>query len=148
MNNELRRKSLKLVAAGIPAVWAKPVIHSVVLPAHANTSDAVLTCFQSDDDGGQVVIPEGSNWSSPFFVHYATNPPLPNAPITWVGLCDGVEAFAVQNSTLDENGEFLISVTGFDNFCNSENPTPGTVIGHRLTLSNSNSATCTIVFSP
>ena len=33
-----RRKALKAIAVSAPAVWAKPVVDSIVLPAHAATS--------------------------------------------------------------------------------------------------------------
>jgi hypothetical protein len=38
MDKKDRRKALKALAVGAPAVWAKPVVDSVVLPAHAQTS--------------------------------------------------------------------------------------------------------------
>ena len=38
MNKKSRRKALKALAAAAPVVWAKPVVDSVVLPAHAEVS--------------------------------------------------------------------------------------------------------------
>ena len=38
MNKNLRRNLLKGVAVSAPAVWAKPVVNSVLLPVHASTS--------------------------------------------------------------------------------------------------------------
>lgn len=38
MNNETRRKTLKTLALAAPAVWSKPVLNTVLLPAHAQTS--------------------------------------------------------------------------------------------------------------
>ena len=38
MNRKNRRKALKALAVGAPIVWAKPVVDSVVLPAHASTT--------------------------------------------------------------------------------------------------------------
>lgn len=43
MGNNNRRKALKALAVGAPAVWAKPVVDSVVLPAHASTT-CPLSC--------------------------------------------------------------------------------------------------------
>ena len=38
MKDDNRRKALKVLAVGAPAVWAKPVVDSVALPAHGATS--------------------------------------------------------------------------------------------------------------
>ena len=38
MSMKARRNILKGLAVGFPAVWAKPVVESIVLPAHADTS--------------------------------------------------------------------------------------------------------------
>ena len=38
MSEKNRRKALKALAVGAPAIWAKPVVDSVVIPAHAVTS--------------------------------------------------------------------------------------------------------------
>jgi hypothetical protein len=38
MANNLRRTALKSFALTLPAAWAAPVVRSVVLPAHAQTS--------------------------------------------------------------------------------------------------------------
>jgi hypothetical protein len=43
MNKNSRRKVLKALAVGAPAVWAKPAVNSVVLPAHAETSGLCQT---------------------------------------------------------------------------------------------------------
>jgi hypothetical protein len=46
MNKKSRRNVLKGLAVGVPATWAKPVVDSVVLPAHANVSCGVgQECF-------------------------------------------------------------------------------------------------------
>ncbi len=44
MNKKSRRNILKGLAVGIPTSWAKPIVDSVVLPAHAMTS-----CFPFTD---------------------------------------------------------------------------------------------------
>ena len=38
MDKKARRNALKALAVGAPAIWAKPVVDSVVIPAHAVTS--------------------------------------------------------------------------------------------------------------
>ena len=50
MKDDNRRKALKALAIGAPAVWAKPVVDSVMLPAHASTSGC--DCFPFDGDLG------------------------------------------------------------------------------------------------
>ena len=45
MNKESRRKLLKGLALGVPAVWAKPIVDSVLLPAHAQTSSTCPSQF-------------------------------------------------------------------------------------------------------
>ena len=47
MKKNDRRKALKALAVGAPAVWAKPVVDGVVLPAHAATT--CPDCFPSGD---------------------------------------------------------------------------------------------------
>ena len=44
MNASSRRNALKALAVGVPAVWAKPVVETVILPAHA-----ILSGFTSSD---------------------------------------------------------------------------------------------------
>ena len=55
-SNDSRRKLLKSIAAGsgavvagktLPEAWTKPVIDTVMLPAHAETTDATLNYFGS-----------------------------------------------------------------------------------------------------
>lgn len=55
-NIDNRRKALKTLAVGAPVVWAKPVVDSVVLPAHGEGSpgkgeDIDLLCCTSATDG-------------------------------------------------------------------------------------------------
>lgn len=54
MNKKSRRIVLKGFAIGAPAVWAKPIVDSVVLPAHAQTSCAG-GCFQTSNGGSSVL---------------------------------------------------------------------------------------------
>jgi hypothetical protein len=62
MSDKSRRKLLKSIAAGsgaivagksLPESWSKPVVDSVLLPAHAQTSPAVQTYF------GPAIVIEG-----------------------------------------------------------------------------------------
>ena len=39
-DKESRRNTLKALVMGAPAIWAKPVVDGVVLPAHAATTDS------------------------------------------------------------------------------------------------------------
>jgi len=56
-SNESRRKLLKSIAAGsgaivagksLPESWSRPVVDSVMLPAHAQTSISVCSCLLSN----------------------------------------------------------------------------------------------------
>lgn len=44
MTEKHRRRILKSLAVTLPAVWTPPLVRSVVLPAHAQTSSLPLTC--------------------------------------------------------------------------------------------------------
>ncbi len=46
MNKKLRRNLLKGLAVGAPAVWAKPIVDSAVLPTYAQTWEVI---WSSDD---------------------------------------------------------------------------------------------------
>ena len=52
MTKKSRRKALKGLAISVPAVWAKPVLDSVVLPAHASTTCDPSGCFAETDITG------------------------------------------------------------------------------------------------
>ena len=54
MTKQSRRKVLKGLAVTLPAVWATPLVESVVLPAHANTS---LNCgpFSTPDEAREAL---------------------------------------------------------------------------------------------
>ncbi len=45
ISTDKRRKALKALAVAAPAVWAKPAVDSVVLPAHATTTCAEAEVF-------------------------------------------------------------------------------------------------------
>ena len=44
MNNKTRRAAVKALTVGVPAVWAKPVVESAVLPSHAQTTCVETLC--------------------------------------------------------------------------------------------------------
>lgn len=50
MTQKLRRTTLKSLALTLPAAWIAPIVQSVVLPAHAQTSacSAPRGCYQYD----------------------------------------------------------------------------------------------------
>lgn len=53
MSKKNRRKALKMLAVGAPAVWAKPIVNSVALPAHAGlTQQATAECDETQVSGG------------------------------------------------------------------------------------------------
>ena len=53
MAQESRRKVLKGLAVTVPAVWATPVVESIILPAHAGFSCGKLELFNESDEGHQ-----------------------------------------------------------------------------------------------
>ena len=59
MGKKLRRNILKGVAAGVPVAWSKPVVNSLVLPAHASTS-VTFSCgpftFCNPDEEGEDAV--------------------------------------------------------------------------------------------
>ena len=68
MSKEIRRKVLKGLAVGAPVAWSKPMVDSVLLPAHAETSCQV--CFtisiigadgNGDDGGAEFIISDPDN---------------------------------------------------------------------------------------
>lgn len=60
MSQQSRRKKVKRLALTIPTVWAIPVVSTVILPAHAQTSPcgAPEGCYQ---------LPEGGSTNSFFW---------------------------------------------------------------------------------
>ena len=55
MAEKSRRKLIKGLGISIPTVWAAPVIESVILPAHAETSQRYTLTLVSDPEGGQTL---------------------------------------------------------------------------------------------
>ena len=59
MKDDKRRKALKAIAIGAPAVWAKPMVNSVMLPAHGSMTHGSMSCPEcvaNPDDGGNCWI--------------------------------------------------------------------------------------------
>ena len=65
MGNKKRRQAIKALGMGAPAIWAKPAVNSVILPAHANTSGipcvtipemvfSISTCANEDIERSRV----------------------------------------------------------------------------------------------
>jgi hypothetical protein len=68
MSDKSRRKLLKSIAAGsgaivagksLPETWSRPVVDSVMLPAHAQTSACTITLEVRD--GRDTLVPSGTN---------------------------------------------------------------------------------------
>lgn len=62
-----RRILLKGIGLSVPAIWATPVVQSVVLPAHAQTSAAESSsaASSSDSDGCSALVITGRTRSCP-----------------------------------------------------------------------------------
>ena len=78
MSSENRRKLLKSIAAGggaivagksLPDKWTAPVVDTVLLPAHAQTSPAPPACLAVDDEF--TIASEGTNYSQKVFLPQA-----------------------------------------------------------------------------
>lgn len=143
-----RREIIKLLSltggAAALDVWKKPVVNTVLLPAHAQISVATVNCSALDSQ--EQPLPEGGTTSGNVEITFVTNPPLPGAAISWVGQCNGVDDFPVQSDVLNANGEFTLTVQTLL-LCSGGPPSVGDVITHRLTLNaNGNSAACSYVF--
>ena len=95
-----RRKLLNGLAITIPAVWIKPTVKSVVLPAHANTSLAI-TCVASPAAGSTVPIDQEID----VIVSISPNPG-PGQFLSIQGFCDGQEVFS-DSGPIGINGQFV-----------------------------------------
>ena len=61
MKDDNRRKTLKALAVGAPVVWVKPVVDSMVLPAHGSTSPCAAAADCYNTPGGEDGI-ESIEW--------------------------------------------------------------------------------------
>ncbi len=58
MNKKTRRNVLKGLAVTLPATWAKPVVNSVVLPAHGGTTlTCPAGCYTDGADSYRIINP-------------------------------------------------------------------------------------------
>jgi len=146
-----RRRLLKVLAiagaAGTTEVWKKPIVNAVMLPAHAQASIAtVLSCSMTD--AALAPIAEGAVTNQNILLTFATTPAMPGATISWVGRCNGVDDFAVQNGTLDANGELVITVQT-SLLCGGGPPNNGDIILHNGILdANGSTSSCSITYGP
>ncbi|GMR06351.1 MAG: hypothetical protein BMS9Abin25_0940 [Gammaproteobacteria bacterium] len=111
-----RRKALKAIAAvsgGVAVTkWVKPVVESVVLPAHAQATGTIfsMTCVPTP--------PNGTNLFSPFTASaVVTITPNPGASQTVIveGFCNGTGPAATDTGLTDAGGQ--VSFTGNVDFC-------------------------------
>ncbi len=113
MNKKTRRNLIKGLAVAAPVVWVKPVVDSVVLPAHAQTSipiEASVRFFT--DDSFNIEIPNGSTIviGTPYVV-LITLFPIPGIPLDLVitTSINGVPN-APANGTTTPGGELAFQV--------------------------------------
>lgn len=145
-----KRRAFLAAMGGITtaSVWHQPIVKSVVLPAHAQTTGAAaisLSCSMQLASSSEP-LPEGASTTDNVTITFSTNPPAPAAPISWVGQCDGVNDFPIQNDVLDEFGEFEILAVS-NALCDGGPPDPGTELTHVVTLDGDGaSASCSYIF--
>ena len=87
MNKNERRKALKVLAVSTPVVWTRPVVDSVVLPVHAQTTCSSITCSGTPPDGTTV------SSDIAVFADYTLVPPASGVSpveVTFWSLCSGV----------------------------------------------------------
>lgn len=92
MTKQSRRNLLKGLAVSAPAAWSTPLVTSVILPAHAQTSpcDPSLSCSTDDPvraPGGGSLDGDGSNWGF-------NSIPTETEPRTFQALIAGLQAQA------------------------------------------------------
>lgn len=120
-----RRRLARVIAAG-PALplaysgqWTRPIVESVVLPAHARTSERSVTCTILNQTTNQPVaeggpVPAGNSVQVTFTV---LPNPGPGFPGTYALTCDGIDGTVPNNLATDANGQAMISVTAGYLFC-------------------------------
>ncbi len=126
-SNDNRRKLLKSIAAGsgavvagksLPESWSKPVIDSVVLPVHAETTNETTSAPSVSCPGGTCYVEFDENVKADFGI-------LVLAGIVYIDGyeigCDGGFAGSEQ---LNSDGSFSVKVSG----CGVEDG-PGTITG-------------------
>ncbi len=68
MSERNRRKALKLLAVGAPMAWTKPVVKSVILPAHASVTTCCVTYINLLPNSGNVVVSSALLCSGSFLI--------------------------------------------------------------------------------
>jgi len=121
---ESRRKLLKSIAAGsgvivagksLPENWTKPVVDSVLLPVHAQTSQQSLSCKSTAAPFG-TNVPPGPNVDNtnpitlPIRVTVTPPPVAPDNVATWSAYLDGSLAINPQALVLAADGTAVIVI--------------------------------------
>ena len=137
-SNESRRKLLKSIAAGsgaivagksLPEKWTKPVVESVLLPAHAQSSppSPTFSCSMSDPGDLEISIFGLLAGPIPYLITNTGTGPLTGGTITAVGADTG-----------------MIGAIAFD----QNNPTPSDPLlpgaQHLFDLTNITATNCNI----
>ena len=126
--------------------WTTPIINAVILPVHAQTSGAQLSCAMTDENSNPIA--EGATHNQNIILTFSTSPPEPGVAIDWVGRCSGVDAFAVQTNNLDNDGKLVISVNT-SILCSGGSPGIGDVVSHNGILStNGSQVSCSFIYGP
>lgn len=113
--------------------WHSPVVKSVILPSHAQTSQINISCTAATDNGP---IADGDIASS-VDLTVTTFPPEPNGLLTIMGLCDGEVVSTSTDNPLDNNGQITFSFD--ESICLPQGPT--ITFGARLVLQSTNAST-------
>jgi hypothetical protein len=93
-SSESRRKLLKSIAAGtgvvvagksLPENWTKPVVDSVMLPAHAQTSPVSKTCPEAGTGSTPITLIVQAGANPDIVVQIPGEPDFTLTPVTWTG---------------------------------------------------------------
>ena len=125
-----RRKVVKALAIGVPATWAKPLVDSVVLPAHGEmTSEPIIPpCIVTIVDQGGLNGGDVFNVEVPSEIYNGLSDPdvAPGGDITgfnWLGSqliwnstpgTDGIATYQIMRTDTDAPGS---EVTNFSEGC-------------------------------
>ena len=85
MKVDKRRKALKALAIGAPAVWAKPVVDSVLLPAHADASGG-----GSVNEEEERPVCQANLFASTWALYYADEAPCSTQLDSQTGMYSGI----------------------------------------------------------
>ena len=113
MNKKSRRNVLKGLAVGAPIVWAKPVVDSVLLPAHALSSCDLSGCFLNSHGDGSYRIIDG------YLIHYRGTVPCQEGNVHSDGrvvIADTMEE-VYEELDCETQPELLSSFTDYSGAC-------------------------------